>query len=60
VGGDAVEVLELEGAHAKGGGDGAGEGEVGALKEGLHARVEGDLPAEDAEDEGGGEVAISL
>ncbi len=60
VGGDAVEVEELEGSHAEGGGDGGGEGLVGALEEGLHAGVEGDLPAEDAEDQGGGEVAVGL
>jgi hypothetical protein len=60
VGGDAVEVLELEGSHAEGGGDLGRKGEVGALEEGLHAGVEGDLPTEDAEDEGGGEVAVGL
>jgi hypothetical protein len=60
VGGDAVQVLELEGSHAEGGGDRGGEGLVGALEEGLHARVEGDLPAEDAKEEGGGEVAVGL
>lgn len=54
MGGDAVEVLELEGSHAEGRGDGGGEGEVGALEERLHPGVEGDLPAEDSEDEGGG------
>jgi hypothetical protein len=60
VGGDAVEVLELEGSHTEGGGDRGGEGLVGALEEGVHASVEGDLPAEDAKDEGGGEVAVGL
>jgi hypothetical protein len=59
VGGDAVEVEELEGSHAEGGGDRRGEG-VGTLEEGGDASVEGDLPAEDAEDEGVGEVAVGL
>jgi hypothetical protein len=60
MGWDAVEVQELEGSHAKGSGDGGREGLVGALEEGLHAGVEGDLPAEDAEDEGGSEVTVGL
>jgi hypothetical protein len=60
VGGDAVEVQELEGSHAEGGGDRGGESLVGALEEGLHAGVEGDLPAEDAENEGGSEVTVGL
>ena len=60
VGGDPIQVLELEGSHAEGGGDGGGEGLVGALEEGVHPGVEGDLPAEDAEDQGGGEVAVGL
>ncbi len=60
VGGDAVEVLELEGSHAEGRGNRGGEGQVGALEERLHASVEGDLPAEDPEDEGGGKVAVGL
>ena len=59
MGGDAVEMEELEGSHAEGGGDGGGEG-VGALEEGGDAGVEGDLPAEDAKDEGVGEVAVGL
>jgi len=60
VGWDAVEVQELEGSHAEGGGDRGGESLVGALEEGLHAGVEGDLPAEHAEDQGVGEVAVGL
>jgi len=60
MGWDAIEVQELEGSHAKGGGYGSGEGLVGTLEERLDAGVEGELPAEDAEDEGGGEVAVSL
>jgi hypothetical protein len=59
VGGDAVEVEELEGSHAECGGDGGGE-RVGTLEEGGDAGVEGDLPAEDAEDKGVGEVAVGL
>ena len=47
MGGDAVQVEELEGAEAEGDGDGFGEG-VGALEEGLDQGVEGDLPAEGA------------
>lgn len=60
MGGDAVQVLELEGSHAQGRGDRVGEGEVRTLEERLHTGVKGDLPAEDAEDEGGGEVAVGL
>ena len=58
VGGDAIEVKELEGSETESDGDGIGEALVGALEKSADAGVEGDLPAEDAHDEGGGEVAI--
>jgi len=60
VGWDAVEMEELEGSHAEGGGDWGGEGLVGTLEEGGDAGVEGDLPAEDSKDQGVGEVAVGL
>ncbi len=60
VGGNPVEVLELEGSHAEGCCDRSREGEIRALEERLHPGVECDLPAEDSEDEGGGKVAVGL
>jgi hypothetical protein len=58
VGGDAVEVQELEGSETEGDRDGIGEALVGALEESADAGIEGDLPAEDTHDERGGEVAV--
>jgi hypothetical protein len=60
VGRNAVEVEELEGTETERDGHGRHEGLIGSLEEGLDASVEGDLPAEDAEDERGRKVAIGL
>jgi hypothetical protein len=51
-------VEELKGAEAEGESDGLGESLIGTGEEFAKAGVEGDLPAEDAHDEGGGEVAV--
>jgi hypothetical protein len=56
--GDAVHVEQLEGAHAEGESDWFGQALVGTGEEFGDAGVERDLPAEDAHDEGGGEVAV--
>jgi len=53
-------VQQLEGSHTKSSGDLSGEGLVRTLKEGLHACIEGDLPAEDAHDQGVSKVAVGL
>ena len=58
VGGDAVHVQELEGAEAESEGDRLGEALVGTGEEFGEAGVERDLPAEDAHDQRGGEVAV--
>jgi hypothetical protein len=60
VGWDPIQVQELEGSHAEGGGDWGGEGLVGTLEEGPDAGVEGELPAEESKDEGVSEVAVGL
>jgi len=49
VGGDPVQVLELEGSHTEGRCDWGREGEIRALEERLHPGIQCDLPAEDTE-----------
>jgi hypothetical protein len=58
VGWDAVEVQKLEGSETEGDGYRLGEALLGALEESADAGVECDLPAEDAHDQRGGEVAV--
>ena len=58
VGGDAVEVQELEGSEAEGDGYWFCKALLGALEEGADAGVDCDLPAEDSHNQRGGEVAV--
>ena len=58
VGGNAVEVKELEGSEAEGDRNGLCDALTGTLEESADASIEGDLPTEDTHDEGGGEVAV--
>jgi hypothetical protein len=55
---DAVHVEELKGSDAQGECDGGGEALVRTLKMAVDTGVEGNLPAEDAHDEGGCKVAV--
>ena len=55
MGRDAVHVAELEGGEAHGDQSLFGDAGVGAAEKGAETGVEGDLPAQDAEDERGGE-----
>jgi len=58
VGGDAVEMQELEGAETEGDGYGFCEALLGALEEGADAGIECDLPAEDSHNQRGSKIAI--
>jgi hypothetical protein len=55
---DAIEMEKLEGSEAECDDDGLSEALIWALQEWLDAGVEGDLPAERAEHERSGEVAV--
>lgn len=55
---DAVEMEKLEGAKAKRDGDRFGKALVRPLQKRLDSGVEGDLPAQRAEHEGGRQVAV--
>jgi hypothetical protein len=58
VGGDAVEMQELEGSETEGYGYWFCEALLGTLEEGADAGVKCDLPAKDSHDQRGGEVAV--
>ena len=57
-GGDAVQMQDLKGAEAQGDEDFGIEPGVGAREQRVHLVVETDLPAEHAQDQGCGQVAV--
>jgi hypothetical protein len=56
--GDAIEMQQLEGPEAKGNSYRLSEALFGTLEKSADSGVKRDLPAEDAHDERGGEVAV--